>query len=315
MKVYSFDKLFENKITSFIKRSIFIHNNFYNYDKVNYINSKSPVLITCPNHGDFYQIPYNHLMGKGCKKCSVERNKLKSTKSIDKFIDDSKNVHYDTFNYDKVKYVNDSTKVIITCLKHGDFEQTPNKHLLGQGCPFCKFDKSKKSFSKKYSSSFIDRSNRIHNGYYDYSKVKHINAKYPVEITCPKHGVFLQLPYNHLMGKGCIKCSQSQGEKIIESFLILNKVEYEFQKKFPDCKNKIPLSFDFYLPKFNVLIEFDGLQHYKSLGYFGGDKKLKFTQLCDKIKNEYCLKNNIRLIRIPYSDIKNIDKILSRILI
>ncbi len=65
----------------------------------------------------------------------------------------------------------------------------------------------------------------------------------------------------------------------------------------------------------DILIEFDGLQHYKPLGYFGGDKKLEFTQLCDKIKNEYCLKNNIRLIRISYSDIKNINRILSGILI
>ena len=110
--------------------------------------------------------------------------------------------------------------------------------------------------------------------------------KKSVEIICPRHGSFFQNPTNHLSGKGCPVCMQSQDEKKIESSLLEKGISFESQKKFPDCVNKLPLSFDFWIESLNLLIEFDGLQHFKEFGYFGGKEKLEYTLKCDEIKNK-----------------------------
>ena len=83
--------------------------------------------------------------------------------------------------------------------------------------------------------------------------------------------------------------------------------------KFDDCRNKNPLPFDFYLPNYNICIEFDGRQHYLPIFYFGGEKMLNYTKNNDNIKNEYCLNNNIKLVRIPYYEINDIENIISSI--
>lgn len=123
----------DDKFYNFIKKANDVHNNFYNYDRVNYINAKTKILIGCPIHGYFEQLPYNHLIGKGCKKCAIDKNKKSFSKSLSKFIDQSNKVHNNFYNYDQVEYINDGTKVHIFCPIHGYFDQTPNKHLRGQG--------------------------------------------------------------------------------------------------------------------------------------------------------------------------------------
>ena len=122
-------------------------------------------------------------------------------------------------------------------------------------------------------------------------------------VTCPYHGDFKVTPNNHINRKsGCPKCKESIGEKSIRLYLENNKIEYINEKRFKDCKYKLPLPFDFYLPKYNICIEFDGIHHFKSLKFFGGDKRLKEQNIKDRIKNDYCLNNNIKLIRISYKD-------------
>lgn len=300
-----------SKFEDFLNKANKVHNNFYSYDKVNYTNARSKIIISCPIHGDFEQLPYNHLMGKGCNKCSIDRNKNSFTKSLSSFIEQSNKVHHNIYDYSKVNYINDGTKVDIICPKHGVFSQSPNKHLSGQGCPFCKTSRTKHTNIKKYSQLFPNKSNKIHNDFYDYSNTNYIDAKTPVDIICPKHGIFKQIPSNHLDGKGCPKCNQSRGENKIERYLIENNIKYEVQKKFNDCVKDKKLSFDFWLCDKNMLIEFDGLQHFIPLGFQGGLKKLEYTKECDRIKDEYCKSKNIRLLRISYKDINDIEKILS----
>jgi very-short-patch-repair endonuclease len=299
------------RFNNFIQKANNIHNGFYSYKKVNYINVRKNVVITCPTHGDFEQLPYNHLIGKGCNKCSIENNKKKFTKSSSDFINQSNIIHNNRYDYSEVDYINDGTKVDIICPHHGLFSQMPNKHLRGQGCPNCKISKTKKTNIKKYSELFPVKSSTIHNNFYDYSKINYINAKTPVDIICNKHGIFKQIPSNHLDGKGCPKCNQSRGENKIERYLIDNNIKYETQKKFDDCVKSKKLSFDFWISDKNILIEFDGLQHFYPLGFQGGLKKLEYTKECDKIKDEYCINKNIRLLRISYKEINEIDKILS----
>ena len=98
---------------------------------------------------------------------------------------------------------------------------------------------------------------------------------------------------------GCSKISH--GEYYIMSILKENNITFIQQYKFNDCKNKLPLPFDFYLPDYNICIEYDGEQHFKPVDYFGGEDDFVKRKINDKIKTQYCFKNNIYLIRIPYT--------------
>ena len=121
----------------FIQEANLIHDYKYCYNKTKYIQSDKKVVITCPIHGDFEQRASSHLSGCGCPKCGTERGTQIKKKSTEQFIKDSKTIHGNKYNYNKTNYINAYTKVIITCPKHGDFEQTPNSHLKGRGCPKC----------------------------------------------------------------------------------------------------------------------------------------------------------------------------------
>ena len=207
-----------NKFKNFIEKAIKIHNNFYSYDKSIYTNARTKITITCPIHGDFEQLPYNHLLGKGCPKCGLEKLGKIFTKKPEDFITQANKIHDNKYDYSKTKYNDTMSKVEIICPFHGSFFQTPNKHLRGEGCPMCRFDKTKSVKLKRYSQLFPVRANKVHNNKYDYSNTDYENSNIPVKITCPIHGEFLQQPSNHLMGKGCPKCNQSHGERKIEIF-------------------------------------------------------------------------------------------------
>ena len=122
---------------SFIEKSKEIHGNKYDYSKVNYINSQTKVCIICPEHGEFWQIPINHIAGKGCLICKREEHNKKQIYTTFIFLQKAKEIHGDKYDYSKVKYINSQTKVCIICPKHGEFWQTPNKHLMGEKCPSC----------------------------------------------------------------------------------------------------------------------------------------------------------------------------------
>jgi hypothetical protein len=135
----------------FISDSLEIHSGFYSYSKVNYINSKSKVIITCPIHGDFEQRAMNHLRGNGCAKCARESSKLGGNKFIKRAIE----LHGDKYDYSKVEYTYCRTNVIIICKEHGEFSQTPDKHLQGRGCPKCILKNQTKLFNK-LKNEFLD---------------------------------------------------------------------------------------------------------------------------------------------------------------
>lgn len=113
----------------------------YDYSKVEYKNNKIKVCIICPEHGEFEQQPSHHLNGHGCNKCSYIFRSNNSRKTTKCFIKDAVNVHGNKFDYSKVEYTKSNEKVSIICSIHGVFEQTPNCHLRGDGCPKCKQSK------------------------------------------------------------------------------------------------------------------------------------------------------------------------------
>jgi very-short-patch-repair endonuclease len=158
---------------------------------------------------------------------------------------------------------------------------------------------------------FIEQCNIIHNNFYDYSLVNYINNKTKIKIICKEHGIFEQRPDDHLKNHGCPICKESKGEKEIRNYLINNNIRFESQKKFKKCRYLKPLPFDFYLPDYNLCIEYDGEQHFMLKEFWGGQKEFEKIQRKDKIKNIFCEKENISLIRIKYDD--NIIDKLSKI--
>lgn len=299
------------KKETFIIKADIKHNNFYDYSFVEYKNNKTKVKIICPKHGIFEQRPNDHLNGQGCTVCKKEKLSLLKKFTKDEIILKANNIHNNLYNYNLIeKYNGYDDKIKIICSKHGVFEQTPHNHLNGQGCPMCKIDKLAEinSLSKEV---FLNKSNIIHNNFYDYSLVNYNGNKNKVKIICPTHGVFKQRPNAHLFGCGCPKCNTSKGEKKILNYLNENSISFIYQKRFDECKYKNVLSFDFYLPSYNICIEYDGKQHYEPINFFGGKTGLKNTQIRDKIKNNFCEKNDIIFIRISYKDFKNIEIILN----
>jgi very-short-patch-repair endonuclease len=111
---------------------------------------------------------------------------------------------------------------------------------------------------------------------------------------------------------GCENNRESIGERLIKEYLDNNKINYEQEKIFKSCRNINPLPFDFYLPDYKICIEYDGELHYKVVEHFGGEKKLKMQKNNDKIKTDWCLLNNIELLRIPYNKKKKISEILKK---
>jgi very-short-patch-repair endonuclease len=273
---------------TFIERANKIHNMKYDYSEIDYINNSTKIKIKCEIHGFFEQTPNSHLSGNGCIECSG----LKRS-TTEEFIRKSKIIHNDKFDYSIVRYINNKTKVKIICKKHGIFEQRPDMHIqLKQGCPKC-------SGTKKLDlNDFILKANEIHNHNYDYSKVDYRNYETKIDIICLKHGIFRQTPHAHISGQGCPTCRESKGEKIIRNFLLKNKINFLPNKTFDNCKFKRKLKFDFYLPNFNLIIEFDGTQHNKSYDFFGGDKDFIKRKIRDDIKNQYCADNKIKIIRL-----------------
>ena len=121
----------------FIEKAKKIHGSKYDYSKVKYVNNRTKVCIICPEHGEFWQTPNSHLNGNGCFDCSYIERGLKRNSSAKEFIEKAHKVHGDKYDYSKVEYDKAIKKVCIICPKHGEFWQTPNCHLNGQGCPKC----------------------------------------------------------------------------------------------------------------------------------------------------------------------------------
>lgn len=213
----------------------------------------------------------------------------------------AKSIHNDKYNYSLVEYINSKEKVKIICPIHGMFEQTPNKHLQNKGCSECGFiQRCLKATSN--TKMFISKAIIKHGYKYDYSKVIYIGKEDKVDVICEKHGVFKQTPHNHLAGHGCPICCESKGEKEIKNILIKYNVKFNPQHRFNNCRNILPLPFDFYLPDLNICIEYQGIQHFKPRTKFGGVIEYDKTLMRDNIKSEYCKENNINLFYITYKE-------------
>ena len=191
--------------TTFIIKAKEVHGDKYNYSLIVYKNVDTKVTIICKEHGEFLQTPYCHLKGQGCKKCGFIRSSEKQKHTKESFIVKAKEVHRDTYDYSKVIYINNRTKVIIICNNHGIFEQMPSSHLVGRGCNLCA-NIVRSEQRKDTKESFIEKAKEVHGDTYDYSKVIYIKSSSKINIICNNHGIFEQNPNDHLSGYGCKLC-------------------------------------------------------------------------------------------------------------
>lgn len=278
----------------FLERCFEIHNDRYDYSLIKeYTNSRDKVKVICKEHGVFEITPEHHTNRKqGCPECK----KL----GLEKFIQKANMVHNNRYDYSLIKeYRNNINKVDIICKKHGIFNIRISDHINGfVGCSECTQEKFRLS-----TEEFIIKANSKHNNRYLYSNdIQFKSNKEKVEIECKEHGVFLQRIDLHLNGQGCPNCRESKGELEVRNYLLNNGIEFISQKRFVDCVYHIELPFDFYLPDYNICIEYNGIQHYKPIEYFGGLEAFNYQIIRDEIKNEYCLENNIHLIIIKYNE-------------
>ncbi|EGG9814443.1 GIY-YIG nuclease family protein [Salmonella enterica] len=121
----------------FIERSTALYGGKYDYSRVNYVTNSTPITIGCPIHGDFTQTPQGHLSGRGCRRCGSAVSRAKKLNTTESFIASARLIHGERYDYSRVQYVNAMQPVIITCPEHGEYQQKPNTHLNGSGCPEC----------------------------------------------------------------------------------------------------------------------------------------------------------------------------------
>ena len=230
----------------------------------------------------------------------------------DEWISRARIVHGDKYDYSKVEYTNNKTKVCIICPIHGEFWQRAKDHIEGRGCDKCG---GTYTITK---NEFIQKSVLKHGYKYDYSKVKYNGYNSKVCIVCPKHGEFWQTPHSHSCGCGCPTCIESHLERDVRRYLADNGIKYEVFKHF-EWLGKQHL--DFYLPEYKIGIECQGIQHFKPVEYFGGEKRFIYQIDNDVKKKKLCEKNNIKIIYLtdvkdkPHEDvIYNINEIKEKII-
>ena len=279
----------------FMIESIDIFGDRFDYSECFYVNTYTNVILTCKICNTRNTVnPRIHLKSIfGCKTCAD--NAMRWTK--EKFVEEAIKVHNYKFDYSKVVYVDAKTPVIIICNDcDSEFPQKPHAHITGRSCKTCANIKLTKTLEQ-----FIEQAIKIHAYRYDYSKVVYVDTDTKVIIICNKcKKEFPQTPDSHLFGRcGCPYCRMSHGEVLIANLLDRLNIEYIPQHKYSDCRFKKMLPFDFYLPKYNLHMEYDGKQHREPVERFGGEERFKEGQIKDKIKNDYCLKNKINLLRIP----------------
>lgn len=302
----------------FIERVNKVHKFKYDYKLSLYTGIWNKVTIICPIHGKFEQVANDHIRGSGCKKCSMTEMGLAKSTTLEDFIIRANNMHNNKYSYNLVNLNGQRSYITIICPIHGNFTQIAKDHLAGRGCIKCR--NINIGNNKRFSlEDFILKSESIWGDRFDYSKSEYCGSQTKILIRCKKHNIeFEQSPNSHYRSIGCKLCfKKSKGEQAIIEWLNLNKINYESEKRFVECRRfkskSSALRFDFYLKDFNLLIEFDGRQHYTfSTGWWnnGGIDEFEKTKQRDLFKTNWAKDNGYKLLRIPYFEFKNINKIL-----
>ena len=214
-------KFIMRKLTleEFIEKAKAIHENKYDYSKVNYVNYTTAVEIGCPIHGCFWQLPTVHLRGCGCQTCVGHAKVTKNS-----FIKRANKIHNFKYDYSSINFINRLTDIKIGCPIHGYFWQKPSVHLNGGGCSDCALERNKSN-----TKEFIKKARGVHGSKYEYNKVDYVNSYSNIIITCPIHGDFQQTPHAHLQGKSCFECFRERQSDTLEEFIAKANKKHNFK--------------------------------------------------------------------------------------
>ncbi len=277
-----------------------VHDNKYEYVESDFKNITTKCKIICPEHGEFWQIPRDHLHGKGCLKCAI-KNKQETKEH---YLSICNKIHNGKYSYEKTEYQGARNKIIVTCPIHGDFMITARHHKRGHGCPKCARERNIKA-RKWTTEKFINEAIKVHKDKYIYTNVNYDGWYTPVCIICPTHGEFWQTPECHLHGCGCKQCTASKLENRVFNVLSENQIKFELEYKTSWIKR---MHLDFYLPEYNIAIECQGGQHFESIEWFGGEKGFNKSLQRDKTKKQLCEEHGVKLLY--YSEIKEFTSFL-----
>jgi hypothetical protein len=296
------------KITleNFIERSNIKHKFKYDYSIFKLIDYKIKGAIICSSHGVFWQTPHNHLNGDGCKDCAIDKRRI----TFEEFKTRSNIIHNNKYYYIEL-FIDEKRKkyVKLICPIHDVFQQRIDLHLAGHGCKDCAND-----YNKLTLEEFKLKADLIHNNKYNYVMLYVYNNRTYILAICPKHFVFSQRIDAHLSGNKCPDCSpiQKNNERLVKKFLIDNNIEFNdrFKLKLPRNKPGRYTYPDFYLPFYNLLIEYNGEHHYGPARYIGKNiEEAKISYELQKIRDqqlrEYCKENNMNLLEIDGRIYKN----------
>lgn len=278
-----------------------------------YASNRSLLTFKCIDCSTEFQTTYflykKSNDGKRCINCK-QRAKVSDPSTREVFIKQCIEKHGGYYSYELLPEVFSKTeKISVICPKHGSFQTTGDTHLKkGTGCSICKIDKIT-SITRSSITQFIIKANKVHNFKYNYTTSVYINATTNILIICSKHGEFNQTPDVHLRGSGCPMCKSSAPIGQMINALKQHGIQYSTEHRFKDCRGRggKPLPFDLYIPKYNICVEYDGPHHYSPVTYYTASREeaeQNFNNCIahDNIKNIYCEQQNIRLIRIPYTD-------------
>lgn len=250
-----------------------VHNHKYSYEHSVFKGVDHKIIVTCPTHGNWEILPTNHLAGCGCLLCYQES----LPKGTDKFIEDAKRTHGNKFDYSKVEYINTHSKVELTCNTCGySFKQNAKSHILGSGCPSC-------SNNQRYTTEeFIEKSNKIHSNFYNYSKTIYKSSHTKVIITCPEHGDFEQGAGYHLHGQGCPICRPGGFDKTKPGRLYYLKVTIDNMVHY-----KIGITNGTVRSRFRSISDRSKIEVVKQKLYKNGEDALKWENFFKKRYKEY----------------------------
>ena len=264
---------------------------------------------SCNNYK--YEVrPDDFFKGNRCPKC-YKLKTMKTTKTFKKEVKELVKNEYSVLE----EYVNNRTKIKMrhncnNCNNH-EYYVKPNHFLEGRRCPKCaslKLVKTAETFKKEVYDLVKDE-------YFVLTEYKNAHTKIKMRHNCEScnNYEYYVKPTVFLEGRRCPKCSESHGEKLLSEYLLKKELILKKEYKFEDCKDKNCLKFDFALfnkNSFLGLIEFDGIQHFESIDFFGGDLKFLDTLKKDFIKTEYSESKNFPFLRIKYNQLNNIENIL-----
>lgn len=304
----------------FIKRAKEKFGETYDFDSIDYVNTKTKVKIYCPEHGVSYITPHEMFSHKYvCPKCGNKDKGKEKKLTTEEFIKRSSKTHDNKYDYSITEYVDQKTKVKIICPKHGVFETNPYSHMVGSKCPDCAAE-SRIIKTTKTTEWFIKKAQKVHGDKYNYSKSIYKNIFSPITITCPKHGDFEQIATYHVNGNGCPKCGAmlSKNENEIYEYCkaLCNDAEQSNRKEIA------PYEIDIYIPSKKIGIEYNGIlwhseEHKKDKNYHLKKLNLckeKGIKLIQVFEDEYVNSKEIVLSKIRHllGVEKHLPKIMGR---